>query len=232
MSNETRQAWEGVVALLSGQTLPLGPVTTDRYLGDPKRLCFFLSRYKFAGKMMKRCKRVVDIGCGDGMGTVSLITDTKAEVLGIDFDAQQIAYANSTLVPALEAINPAAKGRLKFECLDIVANGASFKGKFDGLVSMDVIEHIAPKEEKAFLEVCRDNLSDRGVALIGTPNDFASPYASQHSQVGHINMFTPDRLQETLERYFSRVFLFSMNDEMVHTGFDKMAHYLMALAVK
>src|SRR5688572_9470424 len=100
MSNETRQAWEGVVALLSGQTIPLGPVTTDRYLGDPKRLCFFLSRYKFAGKMMKRCKRVIDIGCGDGIGTVSLISDTRAEVLGIDFDQPQIAYAQSTLVPA------------------------------------------------------------------------------------------------------------------------------------
>jgi len=232
MSNETRQAWEGVVALLSGQTIPLGPVTTDRYLGDPKRLCFFLSRYKFAGKMMKRCKRVIDIGCGDGIGTVSLISDTRAEVLGIDFDQPQIAYAQSTLVPALENVNPAAKGRLKFECMDIVARGAEFRGKFDGLVSMDVIEHIAPKEEQAFLEVCRDSLSERGVALIGTPNDFASQYASKHSQVGHINMFTPDRLQETLERYFSRVFLFSMNDEMVHTGFDKMAHYLMALAVK
>ncbi len=231
MSSETRQAWDGVVALLSGQTLPLGPVTTDRYLGDPKRLCFFLSRYKFAGKMMKRCQRVVDIGCGDGIGTVSLIADTRAEVLGLDFDAPQIAYANATLVPALEAVNPAAKGRLKFECRDILTSGA-LADKRDGLVSMDVIEHIAPKAETAFLEACRDSLSDRGVALIGTPNDFASPYASKHSQAGHINLFTPDRLQETLERHFSRVFLFSMNDEMVHTGFDKMAHYLMALAVK
>ncbi len=29
----------------------------------------------------------------------------------------------------------------------------------------------------------------------------------------------------------SYVFLFSMNDEVVHTGFSKMAHYLLALCV-
>ncbi len=231
MSSETRQAWEGVVALLSGQTVTLGPVSTDRYLGDPKRLCFFLSRYKFAGKMLKRCERIVDIGCGDGIGTVTLVSETQAEILGIDFDEPQIAYANKTLVPALEAVNPAAKGRLTFSSLDIVRNGAA-AGKRDGLLSLDVIEHIAPKEEHAFLEACSAILEDRGVAVFGTPNDFASVYAGKHSQVGHINLFKPDRLQETLERHFSNVFLFSMNDEVVHTGFDKMAHYLLALAVK
>jgi hypothetical protein len=45
-------------------------------------------------------------------------------------------------------------------------------------------------------------------------------------------LFKPDRYVETLERYFGNVFLMSMNDEMVHTGFNKMAHYLMAVCVK
>jgi hypothetical protein len=32
-----------------------------------------------------------------------------------------------------------------------------------------------------------------------------------------------------MERYFHAVFLFSMNDEVVHTGFAPMAHYLIAV---
>jgi 2-polyprenyl-3-methyl-5-hydroxy-6-metoxy-1,4-benzoquinol methylase len=219
------------MALLSGLTLTLGPVTTDRYLGDPKRLCFLLSRYKFAGKMLKRCRRVADIGCGDGIGTASLVSETKADIVGIDFDEAQIAYANGTLVPALAAVNPGAKGRLTFRCLDFSRSGGLAE-PCDGIVSLDVIEHIARAEERAFLDACCNSLSDRGVGVIGTPNDYASQYGSKHSHAGHINLFTPERLHETLERHFARVFVFSMNDEVIHTGFDRLAHYLMALVVK
>ena len=230
-AGETRDAWDSVTATLSGQTLNLGPVTTDRYLGDPKRLSFFLSRYKFAAKMLRRCSRIADIGCGDGMGTITLVADTQAEILGIDFDKPQIDYANSTLLPALAAVNPAGRKRISFSCMDFSA-AEPLKPVRDGLVSLDVIEHIAARDEGAFLEACRNSLADYGVAVIGTPNDYASQYAGKHSQLGHINLFKPDRLQSTLERYFSRVFLFSMNDEIVHTGFDKLAHYLMAVAVR
>ena len=38
-------------------------------------------------------------------------------------------------------------------------------------------------------------------------------------------------LQAVMERHFDNVFLFSMNDEVVHTGFTPMAHYLLALCV-
>jgi len=34
-----------------------------------------------------------------------------------------------------------------------------------------------------------------------------------------------------MERHFENVFLFSMNDEVVHTGFTPLAHYLFALCV-
>ena len=36
-------------------------------------------------------------------------------------------------------------------------------------------------------------------------------------------------LKSLLEQYFHSVFLFSMNDEVVHTGFYPMAHYLLAI---
>ena len=78
MTNVTRETWQKVMALSSGLDLPLGPNATDRYLFDPKRMCFFLSRYKFAAKMLRRCHSIVDVGCGDGMGTVTYLSDTRA----------------------------------------------------------------------------------------------------------------------------------------------------------
>ena len=102
----------------------------------------------------------------------------------------------------------------------------------DGLSCLDVVEHLHPHEETPFLEHCASALESGGVAVFGTPSLHASAYASPRSRLGHINLFDPDRFVDTLERHYRRVFLFSMNDEMLHTGFSKMAHYLMALCVK
>lgn len=219
------------MALMSGHTLTMGSQTTDRFLFDPKRLCFFLARYKFAAKMLSRCRHIVDVGCGDGFGTLTFLADTKATILGVDFDCQQIDFANEHFLPVIRSAMPKEAGRLAFEHMDFT-DRAPLVPLADGVASLDVIEHIPREKEDLYLAGIRETLADRGVAVIGTPNDLASQYASKHSQVGHINMFTPDRLQEALEQHFSRVFLFSMNDEVVHTGFSKMAHYLMALAIK
>ena len=54
-------------------------------------------------------------------------------------------------------------------------------------------------------------------------------HASQASKEGHVNCKSGPELQATLSRYFANVVVFSMNDEVIHTGYQKMSHYLMAL---
>jgi hypothetical protein len=44
-------------------------------------------------------------------------------------------------------------------------------------------------------------------------------------------LFTAERLRDLGLRHFHNVFSFSANDEMVHTGFSPLAHYLLALCV-
>ena len=61
------------------------------------------------------------------------------------------------------------------------------------------------------------------------PSIESQKYASYKSKIGHINCKTGDDLKNLFEKFFYNVFLFSMNDEVVHTGFNKMAHYLIAL---
>ena len=74
-------------------------------------------------------------------------------------------------------------------------------------------------------------LKDNAPAIIGTPNIAAAAYASEGSQSEHVNLKNYQDFTELLQNYFYNVFLFSMNDEIVHTGFYPMAHYFMALAV-
>ena len=103
-------------------------------------------------------------------------------------------------------------------------------GAFDAVVSLDVVEHIPSEVEADFFTTIRLNLNDDGIAIIGTPNKYANKYASPASKAGHINIFDAQRLRSTLEKDFHNVFLFSMNDDVVHTGFASMAHYLLSLA--
>ena len=104
-------------------------------------------------------------------------------------------------------------------------------GRFDAVVSVDVVEHIVHEREHEFFETCWHNLGDDGLCVIGTPNVTSAAYASAASQLGHVNLFDGPRLKAALQRYFHNVFLFGLNDEIVHTGFTPMAHFLMALGV-
>ena len=69
------------------------------------------------------------------------------------------------------------------------------------------------------------------MCITGTPNKTATQHASPASQEGHVNLKNSKDLQELMSKYFKNSFLFSMNDEVVHTGFHPMAHYLIAVGI-
>ena len=65
--------------------------------------------------------------------------------------------------------------------------------------------------------------------LSGMPSIESQPYASEPSRRGHVHCKSGEDLKDLLLKYFSNVFLFSMNDEVVHTGFSKMANYILVV---
>jgi cyclopropane fatty-acyl-phospholipid synthase-like methyltransferase len=219
----TRKGWQKVERLDRPPGFQLGEINGNALVSDPKHLGFTLARYKFAAKMLRANKEIVEIGCGEGLGAFFFVRETQARYLGIDFDEKQIDYAKTNVVPH-------GDGRVEFICQDVIATPLTGV-RPDGIVSLDVVEHIASSEEDTFYRHIFSALPQDGVAIIGTPSKLAESYASEASREGHINLYDPDRLIATLQKYFRRVFLFSMNDEMVHTGFKEMAHYLMALCV-
>lgn len=198
-------------------TFTLGPYFADQLLNKPRHLLFSLSRYKFASRLLPadRPVKVLELGCAEGIGTL-LLAENGHQVTAIDFDANAIKYAQQSI----------RNERITFLADDFV--GKQY-GQFNAIVSLDVIEHVAPDQEQNFLDTIVANLARDGFCVIGTPNETASPYASQQSQIGHVNLYTAERLARSLGRYFDNVFMFGMNDEVVHTGFYPMCHYLFAL---
>jgi len=209
--------------------LKLGPTNIDRFLGDPKRMAFFFSRYKFAAKMLSKSKYILDIGCGDGMGAVTFLHDTPAQIIGVDWEEKAIKYARDDLLNAVCKYQPDDVERLSFVHADFWDTAYR---NFDGLCCLDMIEHIEPGMTADFVAKLAEPLNEYGVAVVGTPNERAAEFGSVHSKIGHINLFGADRLRYEMEQEFRRVFMFSMNDSIVHDGSDKMAFYLMAVGVK
>jgi 2-polyprenyl-3-methyl-5-hydroxy-6-metoxy-1,4-benzoquinol methylase len=209
------EAWSRVTNQFEDRQVKLGQHWSYNLYNDPKRLAFVLSRYKFVARLATRGKRVLELGCSEGLGAL-LLGEFAASYTGIDLDAEAIATARHNL-----------QGE-RFTFVEGNFLGQRL-GQFDTVVSLHVVEHIEKDIEHHFFEACYHNLNADGVCVVGTPNVTAAPYASRASQLGHVNLFDGQRLRETLQKYFHNVFLFGLNDEVLHTGFTPMAHYLMAV---
>ena len=103
---------------------------------------------------------------------------------------------------------------------------------FDGAFCLDVLEHIPKEFENKFITNITKSLNRNGDLIIGMPSLESQIYASEISKEGHVNCKTTHELKNLMLNYFSKIFIFSMNDEVLHTGFGPMSHYIFALCVK
>lgn len=195
----------------------LGVMTNFVWQTDPKRLLFVLARYKFAARMLAGKARVLEVGCADAFGSRIVRQHVKSLTVS-DFDPVFTRDVQSRMDPDWP---------LEVRLHDMLSG--PLEEKFDGAYSLDVLEHVPQKDEFRFLKNIADSLADDGVLVIGSPSLQSQQYASPGSIAGHVNCKTGEQLKQSLEPLFANVFVFSMNDEVVHTGFYPMAHYLFAL---
>ena len=210
---------EGSAMQFEAGELQLGPMTSFGLLHDPKHMCLVLARYKFCGKMLEGKKEVLEIGCGDGFGT-PILAQFVEHLHCIDWDIRHIE-GNRRRLAGIE--------NTTFEQLNM--NKEAPKGKYEAAVWLDVIEHLDPKKEGAFVQNIVSCLKPEGILITGTPNITAAKYSSEWSRRQHINLHSHQSLKALMKDYFANVFMFGMNDEVVHTGFPEMAHYIFSLAV-
>jgi len=219
------ELWERCGASQKEGNVMLGPHTSFQWNNSRRHLLFTAARYKFAMKMIGNIyepneKLILDLGCSDGFGTY-YVAEFAKYVLGIDFDQEAISFAqaekNSTFPKDV---------KVEFK-LDNFLNKQY--GSFDGVVSFDVIEHIYPEHESDFMSTVLMNLKDSGTFVLGTPSLETQQYSKEVVTGAHVNVYKGEQLYHMLKQYFCNVYLFTQNDEIIHTGHLRMANYLIAV---
>lgn len=212
--------YDGHVELKQKQGLTkLGVEKNANWHSDPRRLVFVLSRYKFVAKMLSGKNRVLEIGCGDGF-PVRIVLQEVGSIHAVDIDPVFIDDI---------AERTDEKWRFSSAVHDMLSGPVA--GQYDAAYSLDVLEHIAKKDERKFMDNIVKSLTKTGVLIIGMPSIESQAHASPLSKIGHVNCKTGTELKTLMLDYFENVFMFSMNDEVVHTGYQPMAQYLFGMGV-
>lgn len=195
----------------------LGAMSGYSWEHDPKRLAFTAARYKFVAKMLEGKRSVLEVGCADAF--FSRIVRQHVDCLvAVDKSYDYIGSAKKVRSP---------RWHVYLNSWDILEDGPCAPGGgFDAVYCLDVFEHI----EKAREDVLLGNLAKCApVCIVGCPSAESQAWASEISRAEHVNCPTKAGLRDAMGRHFKQVFLFGMNDEVLHTG--HMAAYLFALGV-
>lgn len=221
---ENQSAWElhlkAANLQFATEEILLGPWTSYSLMTDPKHMAFVLSRYKFCAKMLAGKDLVVEIGCGDGFG-LPIMADAVNHLHCIDWDERSLEGCSRRLKHLKN---------VTYQHIDLNQHVLSFQA--DAIYSIDVLEHVEPQKEDQLLRNLCKSLKPEGVMITGTPNISANVYASQQSRVQHINLKSLKDLNQLMLKYFYHSFPFGMNDEMLHTGYGPMSHYIWALSAQ
>jgi SAM-dependent methyltransferase len=198
----------------------LGVLKNWEWYDDPKRLLFSMSRYKFVSKMLDGRSNVLELGCGDAFNA-PIVRQTVKKLTVSDFDPVFVADAKARM-----------KDKWPYDAVvvDALKDEIPGSGTYDAIYSLDVLEHIPAEQEHIVIGKITRALTPDGVAIIGMPSLESQLYANAASKAGHVNCKSAPDLRALMQTYFHSVFMFSMNDEVVHTGFHKMAHYVIAMA--
>lgn len=189
----------------------LGGMQAETWGRDPKHLLFMLARYKFVAKMLEGKANVLEVGCGDGFGS-RIVRQHVGGLTGVDLDPVSVREAMEQCSSSWPVI---------FRKHDILLGAIA---GFDAVYCLDVFEHI--KDEQTLLSNLR---ACAPVCIIGTPSLESQRYASEGSKAGHVNCVTKSQLRKRMQRHWTHVFMFGMNDEILHVGHDGMTHYLFGL---
>ena len=196
----------------------MGLMSSFTWNSDPKRLLFVLSRYKAVSKFLANYQDVLEVGCGDAFGS-RIVAQNTGNLDVTDIDKKLLANA--------EQINRNSPFPINTFWHDFL-EGPTTK-KYNGIYLLDVLEHIDPNCEDNFVGNIVNSLLVNGTLIIGIPSLESQKYASYESKRGHINCKSQDGLKSFLGNFFNSVYMMSMNDEVLHTGYGPMSHYLFAL---
>jgi len=220
MSNSEQEQFNKAEHFYFGhEEIALGGPTSQSLINDPKHIVFALSRYKFCARMLEGKRRVLELGFGDGIG-LPLIAGQAEHVYAVDRESMARESVERRLGKYLTNVT----------FMETDPTAAPLDLEVDAAFSIDFLEHIPPEKETFLMRNIVQCLPEDGVLVTGTPNISAQAHASHSSRIHHVNLKSPESLRDLMEQYFDNVFIFGMNDEVLHTGFGAMCHYLWSVA--
>lgn len=197
----------------------LGLMMNQAWFDDPRRLTFTFARYKFVSRMLDGCRNVLEVGCGDAFAS-RIVLQSVGALSVTDFDPV-----------FLEDIRARQIDDWRYKRIfshDLLAGPINAES-YDGIFALDVLEHIRETDESTFIANMIAPLAVDGTVIIGMPSLESQTYASPLSKEGHVNCKSMPDLKATMQQHFTNVYMFCFNDEMLHVGYHKMAHYIVAV---
>ena len=144
---------------------------------------------RFEGALQVRGRSVVDVGCGYGSSCFALVRHGATRVVGIDVNADYIAFADEQL----QRSDPRAREAIEFRHVEPA--GADLGERFDVALSKDSFEHIADPE--GYLEVMKGYVRRGGEIAIGFGPLWYSPYGAHQkwmTKVPWVHLLVPERV--------------------------------------
>jgi 2-polyprenyl-3-methyl-5-hydroxy-6-metoxy-1,4-benzoquinol methylase len=142
-----------------------------------------VARYRFATAFVTG-KKVADIACGAGYGTAMLAENGAHWVVGIDIDAEAIAYANRCY----------GGSRRQYRRADALRTGLP-TGSIEVVVSFETIEHVT--DAVRLLREFRRILKPGGLLIISSPNILAALGKNLY----HTEEYTLDQFKDRLKDF-------------------------------
>jgi 2-polyprenyl-3-methyl-5-hydroxy-6-metoxy-1,4-benzoquinol methylase len=199
-------------------SINLPPEFAELFETNTLQLLIKLARYKFVARLLKADDDVLEVGSGNGIGTIFLAQHTR-HVTGLEIKPRDYDAACS--------IN--RRRNVDFLLQSVFDHDTS--RRYDAVVSLDVIEHLPVEEGKKFVAQMARLCEPDAVAIVGTPSIHSYPYQGKYSQASHIKCYDQSELVALMDGHFDRTLAFSMNDEIVHTGHPKLAWYYFVLGL-
>lgn len=158
---------------------------------QPGIVALHLKRYEFALPLCAG-KEVLDAGCGVGYGTARL-GEQAARVVGVDIDAQAIAYARDRY----------GAPNVEFRRMDLLA--LEFPdAAFDVVCSFETVEHLSDRD--AFLGSAARVLRPGGAFVVSTPR--AERTTETPANPHHRVEYSRQDFEALLRGYFREVELY------------------------
>lgn len=137
-----------------------------------------------------RGKRVLDIACGEGLGTSLIRTWGAARVVGVDISEIAISVANSRS-------GRGGKQEIEFICADAITYLEGLADEFDIIISAETIEHL--DDPRRFLKLCRSRLASNGSLVVTCPNDHYYYGSGQTLNRHHISSYSFQEFRDLSE---------------------------------